>query len=1082
MVQNIQAYKKKLFLNIFIRGSIFFVAISLCIYLVANSLEFSFRFSEAGRTAVFFMVSMAFITGLIVLVIVPLIRYFKSDSLLSNEEAAVHIGNYFPDLKDKLLNTIQLRNSGQDNALLNASVAQRTQALSIFTFSNSIDLKGNFRYFKYILIPFCIILLAFLFVPHFLTESTVRIINYDKEYNSSLFKIQLVNTELIAFRNEPYQIDFKVEGQAIPAYFYFESGNKRAKMNFDGENLSYQIAKVQDNFSFSISAGSFVSKTYNIKVKSRPEIKNLSILLDFPVYTGLESSQIINNGNITAPEGTIAKWSIESIESDQIQLVFERDSLNLTTDRNGVFKTQQKLNQETDYEIKLHNVYSQNKEIIVYHIDIIKDQYPQIKISTQQDTTLYKYLLINGIISDDYGFQKLQLVYDINGSTHKENINFNRKINSQNYYHQLSIDSLHLTLGDELSYYVSVFDNDAVNGPKESRTQKMLFKIPVKTEINKDIEKSASQAKKDIDKALDKAEDIKEKIAEIQKDFKKQNNNSWQEQKKLNKLLKDKTQLEQELQELAKKHKELTQKQNQFHKPNPELQKKAAELQKLMEDILDEETKKLYDELKKLLENEKTDTDLKDLMNNIQHKEKNLEKEIERALEMFKRMQFDYKMDEIINDLENLEKQQSKLAEDTQNKEKDLDSIKEEQSKLDEEFDRIQEQMDKMEEMNEELSQPEDLEDLSPEEESIDQAQEDAKKELEDNNRKKAGSSQKKAADQMQQLGQKMKEMQAGMEMEMLSENLDNLRDILDNLLKLSFDQESLMDDFTDVNQSDPRYVTLSQNQLKLRDDAVIIEDSLLSLAKRVFQIQSFVTRELNDMNKNIEASLQALKDRKKPEAVASQQYTMTAINNLSLLLNDVLQQMQQQMAEAMGSPQKGKKGPKNQSPSMSEMQKQLNEKINQLKKEGKSGRQLSQELAELAAEQEMLRQQLQEMQDGLNQGEEGVSKNLQEMIKKMEQTETDLVNKNLSQEMLRRQEEILTRMLQSEDALKERELDQKREAQSAKDLQHTPNKEFEEYIKAKESELELLQTLPAKMNPYYKEEVNKYFQRLNEQ
>ena len=62
--------------------------------------------------------------------------------------------------------------------------------------------------------------------------------------------------------------------------------------------------------------------------------------------------------------------------------------------------------------------------------------------------------------------------------------------------------------------------------------------------------------------------------------------------------------------------------------------------------------------------------------------------------------------------------------------------------------------------------------------------------------------------------------MQSGMEMEMMQENLDNLRDIEDNLIKLSFNQEELMKEFQKINQSDPRFVELSQQQLKLKDDA----------------------------------------------------------------------------------------------------------------------------------------------------------------------------------------------------------------------------------------------------------------------
>ena len=53
--------------------------------------------------------------------------------------------------------------------------------------------------------------------------------------------------------------------------------------------------------------------------------------------------------------------------------------------------------------------------------------------------------------------------------------------------------------------------------------------------------------------------------------------------------------------------------------------------------------------------------------------------------------------------------------------------------------------------------------------------------------------------------------MQNSMEMEIDMANLESLRQIIHGLIKLSFDQESLMKDFTTVQLSDPRYVVLSQ-------------------------------------------------------------------------------------------------------------------------------------------------------------------------------------------------------------------------------------------------------------------------------
>src|SRR5699024_3016171 len=100
-------------------------------------------------------------------------------------------------------------------------------------------------------------------------------------------------------------------------------------------------------------------------------------------------------------------------------------------------------------------------------------------------------------------------------------------------------------------------------------------------------------------------------------------------------------------------------------------------------------------------------------------------------------------------------------------------------------------------------------------------------------------------------------------------------------------------------------------------------------------------------------------------------------------------------------------------------------------------------------------------------------------ILEKMKETEADLVNKELTENTIKRQQDILTRLLESEDALREREKDDEREAEQPKGYEQIMTKAFEDYIKAKEKEIELLKTVPPRLNPYYLQEVNEYFNRL---
>jgi len=96
-----------------------------------------------------------------------------------------------------------------------------------------------------------------------------------------------------------------------------------------------------------------------------------------------------------------------------------------------------------------------------------------------------------------------------------------------------------------------------------------------------------------------------------------------------------------------------------------------------------------------------------------------------------------------------------------------------------------------------------------------------------------------------------------------------------------------------------------------------------------------------------------------------------------------------------------------------------------------------------------------------------------------MEETEADLVNKQLTQETIQRQQDILTRLLEDENAEREREQDEEREGNRPGTYEQIAPKVFEEYIKTKEREIEQLRSVPPRLNPYYIKEVNNYFKRL---
>ena len=146
------------------------------------------------------------------------------------------------------------------------------------------------------------------------------------------------------------------------------------------------------------------------------------------------------------------------------------------------------------------------------------------------------------------------------------------------------------------------------------------------------------------------------------------------------------------------------------------------------------------------------------------------------------------------------------------------------------------------------------------------------------------------------------------------------------------------------------------RNQKKLSDDAKIIEDSLFALSKRVIEIESIVNQEITLIKNGMVSSTNELENRNTGEAIKRQQFIMTSVNNLSLLLSEMLEQMQKDLAnQTPGQKQCNKPGKGK--PSLSELkraQEKLSKEMGSKKgKKSGSGNKNAQEIMELTKRQE---------------------------------------------------------------------------------------------------------------------------------
>ncbi|WP_394369122.1 DUF4175 family protein [Hymenobacter telluris] len=1128
VLARLEAFKRKFYLSLLVRGALVAGALLLSLFLVLNTLEYFLYLPTWVRGGLLFGFLGLAVYAFMRWIWQPLAALTNLRRLLSDEQAAQRVGELFPDIQDKLLNALQLQDKAQGNALIAASLEQRAGQLSGFRFEEGIDIQKQTRpLWKYVAVPAGVIMLVLLVYPALFVQGTERLLNYRQKYTPPApFAFVVENKNLTAFQGEDFKLDVRVEGEALPNEVSIVYGGRERRLTKErGNHFTYQFEQLQQGVEFQLTAATVTSEDYDLTLRQRPNLRDFKVQVTYPAYIGKPAETIQNTGNLTVPEGSTVRWQFATQATDQLQLLFKSPDETVTAQESGEeFTASRRVIRTQNYALRLQNPASLNRDPIEYQLTAIPDQVPEISLESFTDTVSLRYLALGGSVRDDYGLSRLQLHYRVTSKA-RPNTTFQARAlplasgPAQTYAYQWDLRPLKMQPGDRLEYFVQVWDNDGVHGAKSARTRAVEFRLPSKQELRDQMNSQSESVQSQLSKSAEQSKKLERELAKSQDKLKTKRELNFQDKKQLQDMLNQKQQMDQQMADMKKMFEQLTQKQDELDPKSQELAEKAKELQKLMESLLDPETKKLYEELQKLLEQQKdmNQPDMQQLLQKLENKENTLQKELERALEMFKQLQFEQKQEETLDKLQELAKEQEKLAEETQKNDKDnpdnkdskqqqqqkQEDLKKQQQDNKQQFDELKKDLQDLKKMDQQLGNENGAEEMKPEQQQVDEQMEESEQQLSKNQNKKASQSQSQAASGMKKMAQKMQQQMDQDEQDQQAQNIDDLRDILENLLKLSFDEENLMKDFRKVDQSDPRFVQLGQNQRKLKDDARVVQDSLYALAKKEPKIQSFVTREVGEMNGRMDESLDHIRQRNVGRATASQQQAMTSMNNLALMLNSALQQMQQEQRESMmGQPQSGdgkpgkskKKGQKpgqGQAGRMGKMQEQLNQQIQQLQQSGKQGRALSEDLAKLAAQQQMLRQALQELekqqkgtkpgskpggQDGKGDlGGNGTG----ELKKMMEQTETDLVNKRLTEQTVMRQRQILTRLLEAEKSARERDQDDKREAQSAQNQPPVFPPAFQQYKRQKERQTELLRTVPTTLTPYYQREVSEYFQKM---
>lgn len=1101
LIGKIERFAKKFYLNRLIQGVLVGAVLWIVFYLLINGLEYFSWFPPKGRFLLFLflMAGSAFVA--VYYFLIPLVNLIRFRKKMSVEKAALLIGKFFPDIQDKLLNTIQLTNnfeSNKDNELLLATIEQRTESLSPVKFTDAVDLKGNLKYLAVFFGLLALLLCLVIFFPKFAVQPTQRIVNYEQHFEKPLpYQVVVNQTDIETTQGRDVKFSISVTGERIPDAFFVKSSQGQQMMQKNSVNeFEYTFKNLYNDLDFNVVGGEYRSQDLHITVHPNPALLSYRCDLHYPNYIHRENETLEGKTRLIVPQGTQVDFHFFTRDAENAYVFADSSRIDLNVNDNEALYSFTSAN-SGKFDFHLSNEWNSNMEPLAFSVDVLPDAYPDIRVESF-DEQLSTDVYFSGLLTDDYGFTKLTFNCLIKHPQEKNvirSIAFDASQTRTSFFYHFNMDSLGVMPGQDMEVFFEVWDNDGFHGPKSKRSETFTYYKPSESALDSIADKNAEDILDKLSQKSKEADKLQNDIEKMLQDLIQKKELDWSDKERMKDLIDKQNEIQEEWNKLQKEQQDLKDFMEKNEVANQDLLKKQEQINKLFDQVIPDEMKKLMDELQKMLD-EMPREQMQQMMQDIKKNNQSMQEMLDRNLSLLEQLKMEKDLTDLAEKLNQLGeelKNQDLGNQDKGNQENMKDGEQDSQKSAEEakkEFNKMMDELDDLLEKNKDIQQPFDVEKDEAMQESIEQVLNDASQQEQSGQQQKSQQNKQKAGEKMQEMANNMLMQMQGGDMEQMAEDAYLVRVLLENVVHASHEQEDLMTEIGKMRTDDPSLVEKIITQKEIADNFTMVRDSLKSMAMRQPMIQNFVFDELHIIEDQTGLAMEYLNNLKLSSAVRNQQTSMMSMNNLALMLAESLEQMENSMS-MQGMPMQSKQCKLGQSQSlqnMKQMQQQLGEQLKQMQQQMQQQKQqgqpqsssMSEQFARMAAEQEMLRQGMQQMLKEMKENGQLGDDGLNEIIKDMEKLEEDLVNKRITRQTIERNKEIVSRMLESQKAQEKRDQDETRKSNEFKGSQF--DRKIDEYIyeQTLKKNQEFLRKNPIEYAPFYKDKINEYYLRKN--
>jgi hypothetical protein len=804
------------------------------------------------------------------------------------------------------------------------------------------------------------------------------------------------------------------------------------------------VSKVDRDITYFVTLGSEATGRYTISVREEPEIKRGTVTLDYPEHTGM-GTEVLPRGiwDIAAPYGTVARMGFRANCNPESAWIAVADTAGQVKEipvevLGDSLAAETVLRKDAAYTVEMiADGGKRAKPHGPYNVTVIEDRRPYVRIESPAAEIFLEtdmVIPLSIVALDDYGISLMRLYYRCPGETSYIDLPYGGRTQARSD-HNWDTGFLDVIPGDAITYYVLVADNDALTGPKYARTDDYVARVPTLYDFYESIEEEQGENLEELRDIAEEAQALKQEFEDIIEDVKRTNDVGWEEQQAVKQNLEAQDEIRDRLEDLERSMDETLDRMGENPLVGFEIIEKMEEIRRLFEQVATDEMRQAMDRLREEID-KLSPEEIRSAMENLNMSQEELLQRLDRTIEMLKRLQLQQEMEAALNladriaegqnqvnemveqggDLEDAGAREEGLIDDTEGLKQMIEDLA---AKLNEQRNPVGEQVGQAGEFME----------TSGIEESMSQA----RSAMAEGQRSEAAGQGGSAGQNLQQLADMLRGARDTLTGEDKQEIQEALTRAMNDLMDVSRKQEDVLKELEAPaeNVSTP---DLARMEMVYKEALDRIAEDLFDVSRKSLFVSPVLGRSVLRIATSLEAVSQYLSQGVRGRTKGDVKAALGSLNQLATGIMDALDQ-----ASSCSSPS-GMCDAFNKLNCMCGMQLGINQGTQSLMGDGEQGlsAEARAEMARLAAEQETVRKGIQEVADELA-GRGEILGRLDDLVEEARRVVEDLNSQNVNRETVRRQEQILTRLLNAQRSMRRRDYSERRKSRPGEEYQAEP-------------------------------------------